>query len=297
MTYLNNFTQKNIQRNNFLKQTGYVLFLLAIFFFYSSCEEIGPNINDSGGNGGGDTTNERVVLMEVFTAVKCVNCPAGREIINDLIDSFPGRIEVVEIHSGDLAKPIYPTDPDFRSQDADDITAYLGPFPFQPSAAIDRKSWEITPGNVQRLLDRNYWTLYFQKEIDSVSNVKISLERAFDTGTRLLTVTMKVDFLKDVTDIINATILLTESGMVAAQDDGPTMVVDDYVHEDVLRTFLTGYSGELVNATNTSGSSWTITRSITLPIEWNAGNCRVIGFVSKSVGTYDVLQSAGISLN
>lgn len=277
-------------------------FLTAAFFgmslFFFSCEEIGPKINTSNGGGGnGDTTNQRVVLVEVFTAVQCVNCPAGREIINDLLDSFPGRIEVVEIHSGDLAKPIHATDPDFRSQDADDITAYLGPFPFQPSAAIDRKSWELTPGNFQRLLDRSYWNQLIRTELDSLSSVKISLDRNYNTATRELSVTMTVDFLKDIDDVINGTILLTESGLIAAQDDGPTMVVEDYEHENVLRAFLTGYTGDLINADKTAGSTWQISRTIVLPAEWNPDHCRLVGFVSKSVGTYDVLQSSGISVN
>lgn len=279
-----------------MKQSLVLIFIFASGLVFHSCNEIGPNIN-YGGGGNIDTTNERVVLMEVFTAVRCVNCPAGREIVNDLLDSFPGRIEVVEIHSGDLAVPIHTTDPDFRSQDANDITSYLGPFPFQPSAAIDRKSWELTPGNIQRLIDRNYWNLMVRRELDSLPVVKLSMEKDYNTSSRLLTITMKVDFLNDVSDIINATILLTESGMVAAQDDGPTSVVEDYEHEDVLRTFLTGYSGELVNADKTAGSSWSLTRSITLPGEWNEDNCRVIGFVSKSAGTYDVLQSIGTPVN
>ncbi len=281
-----------------MKQVVFLQLVLIICLCVTSCVEIGPPINTGGGGTGGtDTTNERVVLMEVFTAVQCVNCPAGREIIDALLDSFPGRLEVVEIHSGDLAEPINSSDPDFRSQAADDITAYLGPFPFQPSAAIDRRSFEISPGNVQRLVDRNLWDQLVRNEMDSISNVRLILDYDYNSTNRELTVTMEVEFLKDIADIINATILLTESGMVAAQDDGPTMVIDDYEHENVLRTFLTGYSGELINSEKTAGSSWTISRTITLPNEWNASNCRVIGLVSKAVGTYDVLQTAGVSIN
>ncbi|MEO6167445.1 MAG: Omp28-related outer membrane protein, partial [Chitinophagales bacterium] len=271
-----------------MKQTIFLSILFGACLFFNACEEIGPIINSGGGgnSGNGDTTNEKVVLVEIFTAVQCVNCPAGREIIDALLDSFPGRIEVVEIHSGDLAEPINDADPDFRSQAADDITSYLGPFPFQPSAAIDRKSWELTPGNVQRLVDRNFWDLLVRRELDSVSNIKLSIEKDYSTASRELSVTLKIDFLKDVNDIINATILLTESELVAAQDDGPTDVVEDYVHENVLRDFLTGYSGELVNAGKKAGSTWSVTKSITLPQDWNENNCRVVGFVSKSVGTY-----------
>lgn len=281
-----------------MKQSFFLLLLSIAITFLHSCVEIGPSVNtDGGGNSGGDTTNSRVVLLEVFTAVQCVNCPAGREIIDELLDSFPGRIEVVEIHSGDLSEPINVTDPDFRSQAAEDITNYLGPFPFQPSAAIDRKSWEISAGNFERLVDRNFWNLFVRKQLDSISNVKLEIDKAFNTTSRELTVTLNVEFLQDVNDIINATILLTESGMIAAQDDGPTNVIEDYEHENVLRDFLTGYSGELINADKKAGSTWSLTRTIVLPAEWNANNCRVVALVAKSTGTYDVLQTAGSSIN
>lgn len=277
--------------------------ILSLFFFVSmlifSCEEIGPPVNLDGGgnNNGGDTSNPRVVLIEEFTAVQCVNCPKGQDIVDQLLDSFPGRIEVIEIHSGSLAKPIYPTDPDFRCQAADDLTSYLGPFPFQPSAAIDRKSWEVGPGDFERLVDRNFWSTFVKKELDSVSNVKLTIDRTYNAASRELNVTLNVNFLKDVTDIINATILITESGIIAAQDDGPVTVVPDYVHEFVLREVMTNYTGELINADKTAGSNWSITKTITLPVEWNADNCRIVGVVAKAVGTYDVLQAAGMDVN
>jgi hypothetical protein len=282
-----------------MKQVHSLILLFALSALIYSCEEIGPpiNLNSGGGNTGGDTTNPRVVLLEVFTAVKCVNCPQGQDIIDQLLDSFPGRIEVVEIHSGDLAKPINATDPDFRSQDADDLTNYLGPFPFQPSAAIDRKSWEVGPGDFQRLVDRNFWSAFVKQQLDSSSNVKLTFDRDYNTATRELSVTLKADFLKDINDIVNATILITESGIVAAQDDGPTTVIQDYVHDDVLRDILTGYNGELITGDKKEGSSWSITRTLTLPQEWIEDSCRIVGIVAKSTGTYDVLQSVGLPVH
>ncbi len=278
----------------------FYLFLLCVFSIILSCEEVGPSVNLSGGGTGnntGDTSNQRVVLLEEFTAVACINCPKGHEIIEELLDSFPGRIEVVEIHSGDLAEPINDNDPDFRSQDADDLTSYLGPFPFQPSASIDRKLWLVAPGDYQRLVDRSFWSTFVKAEIDSAAKVKLSIDKDYNSSTRLLNVTLNAEFLANINDIVNATILITESGIIAAQYDGPIDVVENYVHKYVLRDILTNYSGELINAETTSGTTWSLSKSVTLPIEWNADSCRIVAFVAKAVGDYDVLQAAGTPVN
>ncbi|MBA2422582.1 MAG: Omp28-related outer membrane protein [Chitinophagales bacterium] len=276
------------------------LFLLFFFSIFLACEEVGPPVNLSGGGtggNGGDSSNQRIVLMEEFTAVACINCPKGHEIIADLLDSFPGRIEVVEIHSGDLAEPINDTDPDFRTVDGNDLTNYLGPFPFQPSASIDRKLWEVAPGDFQRLVDRSFWSTFVKSELDSAAKVKLTIEKDYNSSSRELNVILNAEFLEDISDIVNATILITESGMVAAQDDGPVEVIEDYVHKYVLRDILTNYSGELINASTTTGNTWALSKSITLPLEWNADNCRIVAFIAKAVGNYDVLQVVGTPVN
>jgi hypothetical protein len=271
-----------------------VILFVAVTAFFVSCEEVGPQIDFSGGggNGGGvgDTTQEKIVLIEEFTAVRCTNCPKGHVIIDDLLVENPDKIEVVEIHSGELAIPYNDTDPDFRSAEADQISNYLGPVPFQPSAAIDRK---IFPGQTSRLIDRNFWTQYVNQELDSINKVTVTLSNTYDSVTRQLSVTIEVYFKKTVTDVVNASLMLTESGIIAPQLDG-TVILDDYVHNNVFRSMIDmPYYGVQIDGNKTAGTGWSRTFDITLPADWNADNCRVVGFVSKSIGTYDVLQASG----
>jgi hypothetical protein len=272
--------------------------LLSGFIF--SCEEIGPQINLDGGEGGnntggnGDTSQQKIVLIEEFTAVQCTNCPKGHVIVDNLLETDSGRIEVVEIHSGDLATPYNNADPDFRSTEADQLSAYLGPVPFQPSAAINRK---IFPGQTDRLIDRSFWTQYTNQELDSINKVTITLKKDYNSSTRELKITATVYFVAAVTDVVNISVMITESGIIAPQLDGVT-IINDYIHNNVFRGMMNmPYYGIQIDGEKTKGTSWTKEFTLTLPPDWNADNCRAVSFVSKSIGTYDVLQANGIDIN
>lgn len=286
---------------NYYSQHRNIFFLTSVTLcLFFSCKEVGPHIdftngnNGGNGNGSGDTTQPKIVLIEEFTAVRCPNCPKGRIIIDNLLQSDSGRIEVVEIHSGDLAEPYNTTDPDFRSVEADQLTDYLGPFPFQPSAAIDRK---IFPGQTDRLIDRNFWPQYVAQELDSVNKVTVTLQKDYNSSTRELKVTIIVYFKEAVSDVINASLMVTESNIVCPQLDGVT-IIDNYVHHDVFRAMVDmPYYGVQISGDKTAGSTWSQEFSMVLPTNWNADNCRVVGLVAKSIGTYDVLQASGVPVN
>ncbi|MCY7410448.1 MAG: Omp28-related outer membrane protein [Chitinophagales bacterium] len=276
------------------------IFFISILTIIFSCKEIGPVINTSGNggnNGGGanvDSTQQRIVLLEDFTATNCPNCPKGRVIIDQLLAAHPGRIEVVEIHQGPLSVQLYPDDPILKTSDGESLASYLGPPPFWPSGAIDRKLWSVSPD--QRLMDRNLWTGVVAQELDSNVNIFLGQNFSYDDASRKLTGSVTVNFLNTVTDALNITVLITESGIVAGQLDGLTPI-PEYVHHNVLRDILTNYTGDIVSGNKTQGSSWTYNLSpYIVDGTWNADSCRVIALVSKSVGTYDVLQVIGAPL-
>jgi len=271
--------------------------LLASVFF--SCKEIGPSINFS--NNGNDTTGtgvdsnqQKTVLMEDFTATDCPNCPKARNDIDNLLSAYPGRIEVVEVHEGILSHPLLSGDPALKTTDGESLATLLGGPPYWPVGAIDRKAYEISPGTFAVLVDHGLWPTYVPEELsDSVIKVKIGLGLSYNVGARQLTGSVTVDFNETITDPLNITVLITESGIVAAQVDG--LVIDsNYVHRDVLRDIITNYQGDPVTGTKTQGSTWTYNLApYDVSTEWNADSCRIIAFVSESAGSFDVLQCIG----
>jgi len=283
-----------------------LLFFSSIFFAFFSCKEVGPNINLSGGGGGNDTSGggvdtsqKKTVLIEDFTATNCTNCPKARDIIDNLLSQFPGRIEVVEAHEGILSYPLLNGDPALKTQDGLDLVKYLNDnadAPYWPIGAIDQKNWEVSPGIFDVLVDRNLWTTYVQQELDSSLAVKLGLNFSYNDVSRQLTGSVTVNFVKTISDALNITVLITESGIVAAQLDGGT-IDSNYVHHDVLRDIITNVSGDAISASKTAGSLWTYTLApYTVSSDWNADSCRVIAYVSKAVSALDVLQAMGTPL-
>lgn len=270
--------------------------LSAVFF---SCKEIGPNINlsnnnnDTTGTGGVDSTQEKTVLMEDFTATNCPNCPKARNDIENLLEDHPDRMEVVAIHQGILSTPLLDGDSALKTPDGELLASLLGGPPYWPVGAVDRKAYEISPGNFQVLIDHGLWPTYVPQQLDSTLKVKLGLSFDYDDVSRVLTASVTVNFFETITDPLNISVLITENGIVAAQMDG--FVLDsNYVHDDVLRDVITNYQGEPVTGAKTQGSSWTYTLpSYHVPDAWNADSCRIIAFVAKSAGGYDVLQCIG----
>ncbi len=278
-----------------------VLFATALFSF-CGCDEVGPNINLHGNGGddtsGGnvDTNQKKMVLIEDFTATNCPNCPKARDIIDNLLSQYGDRMEVVEVHQGILSVPLEQGDPQLKTADGEALASYLGPPAYWPIGAINRVNWEVSPGTFSVLVDRSLWSTYVMQQLDSPLAVKLGLDFSFDDMSRKLSGSVTVNFLKTVSAPLNITVLITESGIEAAQLNGAD-VISGYIHHDVLRDIITNFSGDPVTGSKAAGSNWQYSISpYDIPQEWNADSCRIIAFVSQSAGSYEVLQALGTPL-
>lgn len=64
-----------------------VLSTLTLVLLLGSCEEIPPTITPC--------QTDRVVLVEEFTGIDCVNCPIGADKLKSIADQNPGKVVVV----------------------------------------------------------------------------------------------------------------------------------------------------------------------------------------------------------
>ena len=113
-----------------------ILLSIVIISVLSCCDEIPPTITLC--------QTSRVVVVEEFTGVSCVNCPTGAEKLEMLSSQNPGKIITVGIHAGYYATPkpsnLYH---ELRCPDGINLEAtYLGPVSGFPSATINRKIFE-----------------------------------------------------------------------------------------------------------------------------------------------------------
>ncbi len=222
------------------------------------------------------------VLIEDFTAQRCVNCPtaAGKvaELQNLIANAHNGKqyIIAVAIHGGEqaIAAPYglaVPVSEEYTK--AAGITAW-------PSAIIDHKG---APNS-----DFNTWGKDIISRMSEPLQAELSLTNTYDETSR--TINIKVN-AEAVSAAVNGTlqVWLTESGIEAYQSL-PTGGHDmQYVHNHVLRDAVNGKDGESIVLE--PGTPTEKTYTYALPDNWKAENMAVVAFVHNENGVLQVIES------
>jgi hypothetical protein len=126
----------------------------------------------------------------------------------------------------------------------------------------------------------------------------LSIVRTYDEETRQLVVTINGIGKKDLTGKIHLSIMITESGIVDAQNDLEAGgIVPDYVHKHVLRDMLTPAAGAPILDNISTGQTFSETYSTILDSTWIAENMEIVAFVSLVNGNdIPVVQAASAHL-
>ena len=273
-----------------------LLFLLLALLF-AACSEIPPVITPFKGEPADTSSNvenqQRQVLIEEFTGVRCVQCPAGSAEIETLLAIHGERLVAVSIHAGDFSPPFPQSLYDFRTPEGTALINFLGPPIAYPSAVVNRRKFE---GKNTLILGRNDWAGFIEQEKALPPKVKIALEPKFNADTRKLDLEIKLYPQEDILDPdIRISVMLSESGIVDYQE-APSGRLSDYVHKHVLRKSVTSSLGDIVAETMASGTIVTKNYSYTLPENWNAEKMKAIAFVHLGGDVKDVLQAIEVSV-
>lgn len=281
-------------------------FCFALLLTMSSCEEIGPNI-DLGGPGRdatlADTTyivstvetpQTKKVLLEDFTGVRCKNCPLGAAQAASLLALYPDRLVVIGQHSQFLAQP-YDGDPDLRTDEAQDLETMLAPVLGKPSGAIDRR---VFPGESVILhASINKWASLTDQAMNATTPVNLYIDKEWDGINRNLKVTITVHYTATETDENRLSVFLLEDNIVASQLQPDDEVDPNYVQKHVMRTMLTRFNGELLIGDKVPGRVFVKGFLLEgVDAEYNADELEVVATVSRSAGSFQVLQVADVKV-
>lgn len=279
----------------------FIVFSISVFslFCLAGCEETCPGIDFSVPIVS-DTvsvpfdatlaTQQRNVLLEDFTGVRCVNCPDGHLIAASILNSYPqGRVVVVAEHDtlGLLTGP-YPFGHfDFRTTEAKDIISLLGGISSKPIGAIDRK---IFTGETTIPVGRQKWPGYVAADIAlSVPKVQMKIESQYNDATRVLSLGVILQYAESISGNNNLSIMLTESGMVEPQLD-QTGIDTFYVHNHVLRDMISSSTGLPIKGNKSPGHATKyVMPDYTIPSSWNADSVHIVTFVTDT-DSLNVLQ-------
>lgn len=269
-----------------MKQLLKKLLLVACGLWLTACEEIPPTLNPVNPNPT-TTAKSRKVLIEEFSGVKCVNCPAGSEAIENLVKIYKDQLVVLSIHAGFFARPYAESKFDFQTSDGNSLLTYLGePFGY-PSAVINRKKF---PAESDIQLGQNQWAGFIASEAAQAPEIELKLNRIYNAATRQLQVEITTKTLEPIDGSdLRLSIALTESNIQDVQLDASGKV-PNYNHKHVLRDFLTAYDGNPLPEAQKSGAIVNKTLTFILPESWKGENCNIVAFIHLNGATKDVVQ-------
>lgn len=214
---------------------------------------------------------EQTVLLEEYTGMLCVNCPAAAREAQLLKETFGKKLIVVAIHAGDFAKPNANFRTDLRSEAGEAYWKAFG-FAFNPVGMVNRSVWS---GSVT--LNPVNWATAVRGELAVESSVRLELHTDYDKSTRAYTCDIVASGLTGQETEI--TLWLVEDEIVAPQVI-PGGTDKNYVQRHVLRGALNGTWGEPIVPDDKG--VWHAERSYLLPAHYDAGKCSIVAFAATA---------------
>lgn len=276
-------------KNNVIK-----LMLLLTLAGLWSCNENAPIIPCLSCNDGEVIVEptDKKILVEEFTGVRCVNCPAGSAEIENLLDIHGERLIAVSIHAGFFSTPYANSNEDYTIPEGTALEGFLDSPLGYPTAVINRKLFE-NQDDLQ--LTQTSWGGLIQQEKSELSPLILDLNLTFDEGSRQLTANTKIQPAENLTGEYRYSVMVTESGIKDVQLT-PDGEIEDYEHKHVLRDMMTPFNGESIDEDFTVGTTVEKEHQMTLPDSWDFNKVTVIVLVHETGSSREVIQAEEKSL-
>lgn len=267
-----------------------ILAIVSFVLLGFACTEIAPVLNPGGGgNSGGPVEDQgRQVLIEEFTGVRCVNCPAGSQAIEALLDLHGSSLVAVSIHAGLFAVPFNESSEDFATDESRSILSLLGsPLGF-PTAVVNRKKFD---GEENRHVGLSAWAGFIGQELLVPPQIRIDLNTSFNDANGQ--VDIEADLYVDETisaEDVRLSVFITENNVVDPQTT-PQGQDNDYIHKHVFRKAVTGFDGDPITESLAPGAVINRNLSIQLGETWVPENCHVVALVHFGGSDLEVIQA------
>lgn len=277
-----------------MKRTTLVLAISAFIFGMMSCDKlkepyiIEPIVQESDTIPleAADTVNfdgKIVVLLEDYTGVKCVNCPAAAEIASNLQAQYGEHLVVLGVHPKSALQNPAGGFPDFRTDEGNEWNNYFNISAY-PTGTLNR---EAAIGTAS-------WASEVDDVIGNDAPVRLIIKSEYDDATRELKLSIHSKFLQNVeSDDVHLTVCMMENNIIGKQVT-PDGVVEDYVHRHVFRGTADGLTwGRLLSSAESisSGENFITNMKFTVDENYNAEEFYIVAFITDH-NTRKVLMAA-----
>lgn len=283
---------------------GYIAWVLGAGAFLFSCDKIDAPYGEVN-VGTVDTvqfpppafainpSEPRRVLIEDFTGHTCGNCPAAAILLENLINTYQGRVVGVAIHAGEtFAAPAPPTYPvDYRTPAGDAIDAQFGVTSAgQPNGMVNR----IRTGNVFYTIP-NAWNNRVNNLLNNSpqADAQIGIKAYHDPEKERIIAYVHAGFLNAMNGSYRLAAYATEDSIVGDQkwyNQGlPSDHASNYVFNHTLRGNISPIWGEDIAVNPQAGSVYRKIWTLKLKPEWRVEHMKVVAFIYDRE-TWEIIQ-------
>lgn len=270
-----------------MRKILYILTLLPLFFACSHIADdeqliyVAPNIPDDP-NPNSPTSTLRTVLLEDFTGQKCVNCPKGTKVIEQLQEAYGDYFIAVGIHGGPLGFSGNNAAIGLATPIGDEYYNHWQ-LEYQPVGLIDRHG----------AVNYTDWIAKVREELARESSVRMELEASL-LATGEISISVGMEAL-GTTYSGNLQVWVLEDGITATQtrhepidNDNVTINDKNYVHNHVLRTAVNGTWGEAINLGAGEQKTQQLTQAVSN--DWHTQNLSIVAFVYNDSGVEQAIK-------
>ncbi len=222
---------------------------------------------------------EKIVVMEEFSGVRCVTCPAGHEQTEAILTANKGRVVTAVIHAGNLIFPYNGEEPLF----IDDGLNLYNQLAVEavPAASFDRLVFdgERSAG----ILNPNTWAAKVNQRLEETTPVNVYIYHTYDPNSRSGQIFVQLRYTEDVAEDHRVTIMLTESRLIRTQLT-PSGEEKDYIQNHVMRSVPSSINGTLIDQEKKAGTAIIQSFDYALDPSWQVDQMEIIGFVSGADG-------------
>ncbi|MBR9922757.1 MAG: Omp28-related outer membrane protein [Bacteroidetes bacterium] len=273
--------------------------ICALVFLFSACDELPVEINPVMGPPDMDDTividdQQRQVLIEEFTGVRCVQCPAGSAELKDLLAIHGEQLIAISLHAGEFSPPHPDSEYNFTTSEGDQIINYVGNPIGYPSAVVNRKLFE---GEFDLQLGKSLWAGYIGQEKALPPKVRLGLLADYNDGG-MLNVDVRVIVDENIdSENVRLSVVISEDDIIDRQTT-PEGEDYEYKHQHVFRGMMTNWDGDAIGGPLVAGQDLEFSFSMDFPeADWKADDCHVIAFVHLAdADNKEVLQAVEVKM-
>ena len=249
------------------------------------------------------TPENKNIILEEFTGISCVYCPAGHLIGQQLHDANPNDVFLINIHTGGYATP-QGAGTDFNTSFGSAIAGQtnLGGY---PAGTVNRHEFPgLQQNGTGTAMSRGEWTAAANQYLTQASPVNVGIQASVDMATNTLTVDVEVYYTGAqffiTSNMLNIAVVQNniegpQTGG-ASYNPGSMLPNGNYNHNHMLRHMLTGQWGETISNI-TSGSLYSNQFTWVMPadiagVTLDPTNIAVLAFVSE--GQQEILSGTEV---